>query len=355
MTFVYILISILLFGLLILVHEFGHFITAKLSGVRVNEFSMFMGPAIFQRTKGETTYSIRCLPIGGYCAMEGEDGDSEDPRAFGRAKLWKRLVILAAGSLMNFLVGFLIIVLYVSLTSNATTPIPTVEISGFAEGCPLYSETGLQPGDRFYSIDGERVYINGDILMLLERGEDTYYDVVVLRDGVKVTLKQLEMVKQDYDGQVRYGFSCNVTEKSFGSVLGYSWNYCRDFVRLVRMGLGDLFTGRTSVKEMSGPVGIVEVVTQSATRAETTGRGFLNVLYFFGFIAINLAVMNLLPIPALDGGRIVCLLLTAVVEKITRRKLNPKYEAYLHGAGMVLLLALMALITFKDIFHLFGG
>jgi len=352
LTAFYIVLAILLFGVLVFVHELGHFITAKLSGVQVNEFSLFMGPALIKKQKGETLYALRCIPIGGYCAMEGEDGDSDNPRAFGNAKLWKRLIILVAGSFMNFVAGVLIAVLFVSIRFDV---LPGTTFGTFAEGCPYESESAFQVGDTIYSIDGERVYIGGDISMLLARSSTQVYDVVVIRDGKKVELKDLELKTRDYNGEERYGFTFPVREKTVGSVLAYSWNQCRDFARLVRLGLQDLITGKAGLNEMSGPVGIVSVVTQAGKESATVGIGVLNVLYFFSFIAINLAVMNLLPIPALDGGRVVCLLLTALVEKIIRRKLNPKYEAYLHGAGMVILLLFMAFITFKDIFKLFGG
>ena len=352
MTALYIILAIFLFGVLVFVHELGHFICAKLSGVQVNEFSLFMGPAIFKKQKGETTYSLRCIPIGGYCAMEGEDGESDNPRAFGNAKVWKRLIILVAGSFMNFVAGVLIAVLFVSIRFDA---IPGTTFGEFAEGCPYESAEAFQVGDRIYSIDGERVYINGDITMLLERNSTKVYDVVVIRDGEKVELSNLTLKRLDYNGEQRYGFTFPLRDKTVGSVLSYAWDQCRDFTRLVRLGLQDLLTGKAGLNEMSGPVGIVSVVTQAGTQSETVGIGILNVLYFFAFIAINLAVMNLLPIPALDGGRVVCLLLTAAVEKLLRRKLNPKYEAYLHGAGMVILLLFMAFITFKDIFKLFGG
>lgn len=350
LTVFYILLAILLFGVLILVHEFGHFITAKLSGVQVNEFSLFMGPAIWKKQKGETLYALRCIPIGGYCAMEGEDGDSDNPRAFGNAKVWKRLLILVAGSAMNFLIGFLITVLVISLSGDCLN---TTQIASIEEGRPF--EQVLQVGDEFYSIDGERVYVGSDITMLLDRDDSGIHDLVVIRDGEKLHLDDVPL-KRDYGTgeQKFYGFSIGIEEKSFGGVLSDSWNHCRDFVRMVRMGLSDLFTGKAGLKDMSGPVGIVSVVTEQSVQSETVGEGVLFVLYMFGFIAINLAVMNLLPIPALDGGRVVCLLVTAAAEKILRRKLNPKYEAYLNGAFMILLLAFMALITFKDIFQLFN-
>ena len=163
-------------------------------------------------------------------------------------------------------------------------------------------------------------------------------------------------MNRDYvgeDGVARYGFTIGSEEKTFGSVLSYSWNSAVDFVRMVPMSLGDLFSGRASVKDVSGVVGIVDVVVEQGVQAESVGIGMTNVFYLFAFVAVNLAVMNLLPIPALDGGRVVTLVLTTLIEKIIGRKLNPKYEAYINGAFMILLLALIALITFKDVFQLF--
>lgn len=354
MVVFYIFIAILLFGFLILVHEFGHFITAKLSGVQVNEFALFMGPAIWKKQKGETLYALRCIPIGGYCAMEGEDGDSENPRAFSQAKVWKRFIILAAGSFMNFLAGFLMMLLIVSFT-GAFPVIPGKQIDSIEEGRPFASQ--LQAGDEFYRINGERVYTRDNIAFLLDRDADGIHDITVIRDGKKLHLENVEMKRDfvDANGNELYGFATQIREKTLGSTLSYTWSCTVDFVRMVRLGLQDLFTGRESVKEASGPVGIVNAVVDMGMQSETVGIGLVNVLYLFAFIAVNLAVMNILPIPALDGGRIVCLLITAAVEKIIGRKLDPKYEGYLHGIFMILLLALIALISFKDVLQLFGG
>lgn len=351
MIVLYVILAILLFGVLILVHEFGHFITAKLFGVQVNEFSLFMGPAIWKKTKGETTYALRCIPVGGYCAMEGEDGDSENPRAFSNAKVWKRLIILIAGSFMNFLAGFVILVL---LFGVAATGFLTTEIAQIVPDRP-FADT-LRSGDKILNINGERVYISADIAMLLDRDTDGKQDITVLRNGETLELKDVP-ISRDYNdnGTMRYGFTIRAEKKTVGSVLVNAWYECIDFARYVRMGLQDLFTGNASIKDMSGPVGIVSEVSKESAKAETVGIGIQSVLIFFAFIAVNLAIMNLLPIPALDGGRVVCLLVTAAAEKLLRRKIDPKYEGYLHAAFMILLLAFMAFITFKDIFRIFGG
>ena len=351
----YILFAILIFGFLIFIHELGHFMTAKLLGVQVNEFSICMGPALLQRTRGETTYSLRLIPIGGYCAMEGEDEDSDNPRPFTRAKTWRRLIILAAGAFMNFLAGFLVVLILLSSADGFSTPV----IADFYDGCALESQDGLQAGDEFYKIDGERVYIYSDVAMLLARNTTGKFDLELRRDGQTVKLSQFPMEKQTFtvDGQEveLYGMQFATEKKTAGSLLKMAWNNSLYFVQLVKLGLHDLVTGAVGLKDMSGPVGIVKIISDTGNAAKSVSDGVSNVLYLGAFIAINLAVMNLLPLPALDGGRIVCLLLTAIIEGISRKKLNPKYEGYVHTAGMVLLLALMLFITFHDVFVLFTG
>lgn len=288
--------------------------------------------------------------------MEGEDGDSDNPRAFGRASVWKRLIILVAGSAMNLLIGFLIALIFTASYYNQDY-IPGTTLSAISSESAYLAGGELQAGDQLYSIDGERIYILNDFSMMMERNETQHYDFVVLRDGETVELKDFELKLVELDGQMRYGLTFQAEEKSIGTVFSYAYHLSRDFARLVRLGLEDLLTGNTGISDMGGPVVIVETVVQSSLAADESeaGLGLLNTLYYFAFIAINLAVMNLLPIPALDGGRAVCLLVTAAAEKILRRKINPKYEGYLHGIFMLLLLAFMAIITFKDIFHLFGG
>ena len=349
----YIILAILIFSLLIFVHELGHFLAAKLCGVKVNEFSMCMGPAIVQKTVGETTYSLRCIPIGGYCAMEGEDGDSDDPRSFTNQAVWKRFIILVAGAFNNFLAGILILLVLFGTVSGFNT----TTISGFFEGCPLEGEYGLQTGDRIVSIDGERIYIFSDLTMLLDRGSDSYYDVTLIRDGEKVRLKNFPFQPQYYeiDGQTvyKYGIYFASVENSPWQTLRYAVGTAMDFWRMVRLSLVDLFTGGASVKDVSGVVGIVSVINETGQAADTVAEGVENVFYFGAFLAVNLAFMNLLPIPALDGGRVFFLLVTAVIEAIRKKKVDPKYEGYIHAAGMVLLLAFVAVITMKDIINLF--
>ena len=349
-----ILFAILLFSFLIFVHELGHFVAAKLSNVQVNEFSMFMGPVIWKKQAGETLYSLRCIPIGGYCAMEGEDVDTDNPRSFQKAAWWKRLIILVAGAATNFVVGVLIMLLVYAPSQQFITPV----IDFFEEGCVLQSPDGLQPGDRFLEVDGEKVYVYSDFSTILSLSPGDIHDIVVERNGQKVYLDDFALVKADFpndDGTVthRYGFSFSVEEATFWNKIQYGWHSALDTVRVVRMSLQMLFKGQVGLTDMGGPVMIVDQMSQVAAESPTALDAVLNMLYYGGFIAINLAVMNMLPLPALDGGRVVGVLLTTGIEAVTKKKINSKYEGYIHGAGMILLLALMALIMFKDIFVLF--
>lgn len=354
MTIFYILFAIFIFGFLIFIHELGHFIAAKKLGVQVNEFSICMGPVLWKKTKGETTYSIRAIPVGGFCAMEGEDEALDNPRAFTSVAWWRRLIILAAGSFMNFLAGFLVVTVIIAVAGGIVRP----TITGFFDNGGMEAQ-GLRVGDEFVKINGENVYLYDDVSMLLSRGNGVF-DLVIRRDGEKISLPGVKLEKGDYElnGQTvhMYGIlSGEREEKNLWTVLRTSWFQTLDFVRLVRLGLQDLVTGAVGINDMSGPVGIVNVMVDTGTSAETASLGFLNVIYLAAFIAVNLAVMNMLPLPALDGGRIACLLITTVAEKISRRKLNPRYEGYLHGAGLALLLVLMAYVTFHDAFNLVKG
>ena len=351
-----VIFAIFLFSILIFVHEFGHFITAKLSGVQVNEFSMFMGPAIWKKQVGETLYAIRCIPIGGYCAMEGEDEDTDNPRSFQKAVWWKRLIILVAGSAMNFLAGLLIYAFLFLPAQEIVVP----EIREFTDCCIFNTEDGLHLGDEILEIDGEKIYTNGDISTLISLNPTGVHDLVIRRGDKIIEFFDYPMTHMhtDENGETysHYGFGFGVArEASFGDRLGYIWNVTMDNVRMVRLSLQMLLSGQAGLNDMAGPVGIVSQMSEIAAESETTQIAVLNLLSVGAFIAINLAVMNMLPIPALDGGRVVCLLLTTAVEAVTRKKIDPKYEGYLHTVGIILLLGLMAVIMFKDIFVLFKG
>ncbi|MEF2837350.1 MAG: M50 family metallopeptidase [Oscillospiraceae bacterium] len=351
-----VLFAILLFSILIFVHELGHFAAAKFSGVQVNEFSMFMGPALWKKQIGETLYSVRLIPIGGYCAMEGEDSDTESPRSFQKAVWWKRLLILIAGAAMNFLMGIILMFIVYMPAQQVVEPV----IDSFESFSTVDGADGLLAGDRILKLDGERIYVQSDFSLILGLNPGEYHDLVVLRDGSKVEIPDLHMarhpvVSEDGTTQMLFGMNFTLKDLNFAGKLRYAWLQCLDTVRLVRLSLQMLFTGQAGLSEMSGPVGIVQQMSTVAESSPTAVDAIFNLLYFGAFIAINLGAMNLLPFPALDGGRVVGLLLTTAAEKITGRNIDPKYEGYLHGAGMIFLLGLMAIIMFKDIFVLFRG
>ena len=346
MTILFILITILLFGALIAIHEFGHFIAAKTLGVRVEEFAIGMGPKLLSRTRGETTYSLRALPIGGFCSMEGEEEASDDPRSFSGKPAWKKFIILVAGAFLNFVTGLVILLVLFSVAGSPSAPV----VSGYLPGAEDIQETGLLPGDEFYRIDGHRIYFTTNVSEYLARGGDTH-DIVVKRDGEKVALNDFYLVAREYPGQdgKMYGFYFGTKPATFGAKLQTTWYSAMDFVRMAWMGLSDLFAGAVGVKDLSGPVGIVSMMNEVGKESATKAAAFSNIAYFSAFIAVNLAVMNMLPLPALDGGRVFCLLVTWVLERISRRKIDPKYEGYIHTAGLVLLLALMAYVMYNDI------
>ena len=349
MSILYIAIGILIFGLLVAVHELGHFAAAKACDVKVNEFAVGMGPAIFKKQKGETLYSLRCIPFGGFCAMEGEDEDTGDARAFSNQKAWKRFVILAAGSAMNFLMGFVIVLILFAGATGFHAPV----IASFMDGCPYESAEGFQKGDRILRVDGKRVWQYYDVGDYLAQGGEEH-DVVLRRDGKRVKLEDYHLVPLEYEGQERkmYGFYFGVDEPTLWNKLRYSGATTMEFVRMVWDALRQLVGGGISVNDLSGPVGIVDMMAETGEQAESVSDGLYNIFYLGAFIAVNLAVMNMLPIPALDGGRIFFLLVTAAIEAVSRKKLNPKYEGYIHAAGMILLLGLMAYVMFHDIFRI---
>ena len=345
---VYILIAILMFGMLIAVHEFGHFITAKLLGVRVEEFSIGMGPQLLSRKRGETRYTLRLLPIGGFCAMEGEEEDVDSPGSFQSKPVWARLIILAAGAFLNFVTGLLIVlILFVPAKGFRMET-----VGGFLEGYGIEG-CGLQPGDRFLAVDGQPVLVYGDAAFLLGRAGDTV-DVLVLRDGEKVEVEaQIPYQEKDTEeGHTRLrGIQLGAEVRTATPLVTVEMavRQSLDYVRMVWYSLGDLIRGAVGLRDLSGPIGIVSTIGQVGSQAETTAQAFTGIMTLVAFITINLAVMNLLPIPALDGGRIFFLLVGAVVRLFTHKKLDPKYENAVNMAGFFCLLALMVVVAVNDI------
>ena len=351
-TFLYAVFAILIFGVLIAIHELGHFLAARLCGVKVLEFAMGMGPLLWKRqSKSGTQISLRLLPIGGFCAMEGEETASDDPAAFNNAPVWKRLIILAAGVTMNFLLGLVLVAVCFSQVGSFVVP----TITDFMEGCPYEGPDGLQVGDTFYRINGERTYFSSDVSVYMARGGGESADIVVIRDGKKVRLDDFPMTLREYtdpetgEQTMKYGLYFQKQERGFGALVKYTWYGAMDFVRMVRLGLTDLVRGAVGFKEMSGVVGVVDMMAQVGSESPTVRDGILNILYLGAFIAVNLAVMNLLPLPALDGGRIFFLVITWLLEHILHRRIDPKYEGYVNTAGLVALMALMVFVMYNDI------
>lgn len=336
------LVAILFFGLLISIHELGHFSFAKLFKVKINEFSLGMGPAIFKKKRGETLYALRLLPIGGYVSMEGEDEESQDENAFNRKKVWQKIIIVAAGAIMNLILGVVIVATVLSMEDL----IGTNQILEFHEGA-LSQQTGLKVGDEFLEIDGHRVFSDTDISFLMGRSDDGVFDMVVRRDGKEVELKDVTF-KTEKDGKytfITYDFVILGEETNFLNVLENSFRRSASIGRLVWLSFFDLITGRYGLTDLSGPVGTVNVIADAAAGAVESKDGLITALTMMAFISINIGVFNLLPLPALDGGRLFFL----VIEGIRRKPLNPKYEGYVHGAGLALLLLLMLVVTFNDI------
>jgi regulator of sigma E protease len=348
---IYIILAIVAFGLLVAIHEFGHFIAAKLLGVKVNEFAVGMGPKLLKKQGRETLYSLRAIPLGGFCAMEGEDEEVPDPRSFTAKRRWRRVIILMAGSAMNFLLGLLILV---ALYANIKYTVGNT-VMELAEEFPDAGESGLMVGDEIISVNGERIYYSDDFSMFMSLADERV-DVVLARGGERVELKDYLLVRRPMpDGSMRFGISFNVIEGTAAERLRFSWYNAVNLVRMTRVSLTQLVTGRAGLRDLSGPVGIVSIINDVGQTDEPTSMKLRNIAYFVAIIAVNLAVMNMLPIPALDGGRIFFTIITGFIETVTRKRINPKYEGYVHAAGFALLLGLMAIVMVSDVLKIVNG
>ncbi len=341
-----ILMAILFFGLIIGIHELGHFLTAKLFKVKVNEFALGMGPAIFKKQKGETKYALRCFPIGGYVSMEGEDESSDDERAFCNKKWWKKFIIVAAGAIMNLILGFIFVIVLTSMEDLIGTP----QIHSFYENATSV-QYGLEAGDTIKKINGTNIYSSRDISYALQRDEDGIYDFTVERNGEKVLLEDVHFETKDAGNShniIIYDFIIVGVEKTFFNVISTAVKDTVSIARLIWLTLFDLITGHYGINDLSGPVGTVSIIAQTTSEAVATGVGFENIIYIMALISINVGVFNLLPVPALDGGR----LFFIGIEAIIRKKIPAKYEGYIHAIGLSILIMLMVFITCNDIKNL---
>lgn len=342
-TVINIVVTILVFSLLILSHEAGHFFTAIWAKIKVHEFSIGMGPALYKHQFKKCLFCIRAFPIGGFVQMEGEDGDSDDENAFSKKPRWKRFLVLVMGAAMNILMGFLLI-----CCINATMEkFPTTTIGDFQEEAYSSAAGGLQAGDEILSIDDYKIFSYYDFSYALSRdskAED--FDITVNRDGKTVELQNVKFPKVELENGMSghvVDFRVYGEERDVWSVLKYSTGFTISISRSIYSFIGSLFTMDADLSQVSGPVGTASAIGESAT------MGLDSLLLVVALISINLGIMNLLPFPALDGGRILLLL----IEAIRRKPLNPKVEVILNGVGLIILMALMLIVTLKDVIGLF--
>ncbi len=368
-----VLATVLIFGVIVLIHEWGHYIVAKLMGIQVNEFAIGMGPKLLSWGKKETKYSLRAFPIGGFCAMEGEDAAgggevalqeastaaADNPRAFFNKKVWQRMLVVVAGATMNLVLGFALLTAYFGI---CTLPLedgkiyyPSTTISQLPETSVSYAD-GLRAGDTVLKIDGKTVFTVMDMQALLQDSEDGTFDIVVQRDGERVLLPAVDFKREalpEGGYRLQYDFYVQGIPQTLWSTLTQSVKTECSIAVMVWRSLGNMLTGRYGLNELSGPVGTMDVIGDVVADAVTQTHwqdGLGNVLMLVVLLTVNVGIFNLLPLPALDGGRLLFLLW----EGITRKPVPPKYEGWIHAAGMILLLLLVVIVTFSDISKLFA-
>ena len=344
-----IIIALLIFEVIIIIHELGHFVVAKLCGVKVNEFAIGMGPAIIKKKKGETLYAWRVLPIGGYCAMEGEDSESEDDRSFNKKSVPRRMAIVLAGITMNLILGFVLLVIYTVISA----PITSNTVSKFETEDAMSHVTGLRVGDEILSINGMHIFTDMDMSYQFQNDEDGKFDMVVLRDGEKV---ELNGVQFPYSNKLMHiDFFVKPIEANFFTVTSYAFRHTVTDGRLIYITLIDMIRGKYKLSDLSGPVGIVNVIGDVIDSETSEEKGIdwaglmEQMLSLAAFITINIGLFNLLPLPALDGGRLIFL----IIEAVRRKPVPPEKEGMVHFIGMAALLLLMVVVTVSDVIKLF--
>jgi len=359
-----ILFAIVFFGLIIFSHEVGHFTAAKLFRVKVNKFALGMGPSILKKKKGETEYSVRLFPIGGFVLMEGEDEESADSRSYSRKPVWQRMIIISAGAIVNLIVGLLIVALMLSLRATQPTNnlIGTPQINRFYQNASTKA-TGLMEGDVVKKINGRRVFSDYDMNFLLSRNKDDAVDFVVERGGVITKVDGVKFDTAERNGETVMVFDfilvgIDLLDLSWpqrvSALAKYSTAETVSIARIVWVSLFDLVTGRYGFRDISGPIGtvgyIVEVTTEVTNQASQKAD-LSPILTMLALISVNIGIFNLLPVPALDGGKLFFLF----IELIRRKPVNQKYEGWIHAVGLALLLLFMLVISFSDILKLVRG
>ncbi len=340
-----IIIAILFFGLIIFIHELGHFTFAKLFKVKVNEFAMGMGPTLFKKKVKDTTYALRLFPIGGFVSMEGEDEESTDENSFSKKPCWQRIIIVVAGATMNLILG-LIICICINASQDL---IATATVADFREDSVSVS-SGLQKDDKIVEIDGHSVSSYMDLSFLLMRDKDGVMDMTVERKGEKINLPDVTFEMREYENGAKalyFDFMVYGVEPTFFNTLKAGAGEAFSIVKVVYLSLFDLITGQYGLNELSGPIGTVTYIADAATSAGET-HDFSNLFLIMALITVNIGVFNLLPLPALDGGR----LFFMVIELIRRKPVKQKYEAWVHAAGLVILMGFMLIVSASDIIKL---
>ena len=326
MTIIY---ALLIICVLIFFHELGHFMAAKACGIKVNEFAIGMGPKVLKKQKGETLYSVRAFPLGGFCAMEGEDEDSQDERAFNRKSVWKKAIIIVAGAAMN-----LIIAIILMIAVNYMNGVPTTTISQVEENSPAYT-AGIQKGDRILSINDKKINSWDDVQAVKNAVNTRELNIKVQRKDTELNIKT---TLKENDRNKIIGI-VPVSEKNIVKAIANGPSATWNMAKSMYSGLYSLITGKVSAKELSGPVGIVYLINKGIS------RGFATVLYLTSLISLNLAIINMLPLPALDGGR----LLMVIIRRLTGKAISSKVEGVIHAVGLGLLLLLTIYVTWNDI------
>ncbi len=347
-TILSILIAILIFCVIIVVHEFGHFIVAKLCGIRVDEFSVGMGPALFKRQGKETLFSIRLLPLGGYCSM-GEDSDSDDPDSFRRKPVGAKMAVIAAGAFMNIILGLIISVIALAVDGKGISS----KIVYFTDNA-VSPQYGLQLEDEIRKINGVTIFTAKDITYQLSSDEDGIVDITVKRGGELVELKDVHflMTLDEETGKqtLTYDFRVMSEKITVLNIFPYAFKNAVYYGRIVLMSLGDLVTGKYGINDLQGPVGIVTTIGSTAAQSGLELREMMDFLFqMAALITINIGIFNLLPIPALDGGRLVFL----VAEAIRGKPVKAETEGMIHFIGFALLMLLMIFVTFNDVKNIF--
>ena len=333
-----IIIAILFFELIIIVHEGGHFAAARMMGIKVNEFSIGMGPKLFQINKKGTKYTLRLILFGGYCQMEGEDEESDDDNSFAKKRVIQRIFVVAAGAVMNLILGLLITAIMVGTGDLVgTTRVAKMDDNAV-------SASVLKPDDIIKSIDGVRVYCPSDITTGLSRSADNKIDMTVIRDGKEKKLV-VPFDMEEYEGHnfIKMDFWLYGEDKTVGNVIVASAKEWMSYARTVFLSVHDIIVGRFGLSDLSGPVGTVSVVS-SAVKS-----GMYSMLRIMALLTINIGLFNLFPIPALDGWRLFLL----IFEGLFKKTLPQKWEWAINSVGLVLLLGFMSIITFSDLTKLF--